>query len=358
MRRLAAAVLVLLIAGAAPPGAAEQLAHEVRSSGGAVAFIVRFKDAERRERLLQFALPAQRYAEARQGLTPVDSPEIQRRMNAPIETFIANTRVAWRQAMADRLQALAGTLPDGIRLDWSFQGRELSWSLKGRGVDRATLERHGARLARHLKRASRRINDRRQGELNGYAKRVRAEVLSELKYVRDPGLGSRLRPDYAGLAQAQADLLRPLAAEIETRADGGVRARVALALAFLQTIPYDELQARGAADGTGFAVPAQLLHLNRGDCDSKATALAALMKHLAPDVRTAVVLLPGHAVLAADLPLQPGDRALELDGERLLLMEPAGPAVFRPGRVSPDSRQRIDAGEVLSVVWMTGGPQA
>jgi hypothetical protein len=81
------------------------------------------------------------------------------------------------------------------------------------------------------------------------------------------------------------------------------------------------------------------------------------MRTLAPEVETAIVLLPGHAVLAADLPVQPGDRTLSLDGQRFVLMEPAGPARIPLGQVSDSSRRLLSEQGVTSLVWITGGPQ-
>jgi hypothetical protein len=360
MRRItvAACLSALLALAAAPDGAAAsgQLQREVVRAEGEVRFTVRFRDAERRTRVLSFALPATAYAEARDGLTPVDSPKIDRRIDARVEPLLDQSRAQWRRGMRDRLAALAGSLPEGVSMDYGFEAAQLTWSLEGRGVERSELQAHARRIGAHLERASHRLNAQRQRALDRKARLARDAVLRDLNYVRDPALDGLLRPDYAGLARAQSGLLRPLADAIARTADGGARARTALALAFLQTIPYDRLEQRGAADGTGFAVPAELLHLNRGDCDSKATALAALMRQFAPGVATAMLLLPGHAVLAAELPTQPGDRTVELDGRQLVLMEPAGPGIAPVGRIAEDSRRLLDSGKLQSVVWMTGGP--
>jgi hypothetical protein len=341
-----------------PAAAGGQLARTVERSDGRVHFDLRFLDARGQARALSFALPAERYRAARDGLQPLTSAAVERRLSDPVARYAENSRETWRQGLRARMDVLAGTLPDGIRLDWSFEGEQLQWSLEGR-VDRAELERHGRRIARQVKRASARLRQQQQAAVRRYAEQVRAEVLRELNYVRDPGLGGKVRPDYAALARDAAGLLRPLAKAVAAGAGSpDPRARTALALAFVQTIPYDRLRARGAADGTGFAVPAELLHANAGDCDSKATALAAVLRTLVPEVDTAIVLLPGHAVLAADLPAAPGDRTVRLDGRRLVLMEPAGPGRFPLGRVSADSRRLLNAGKRLSTVWITGGPEA
>jgi hypothetical protein len=260
--------------------------------------------------------------------------------------------------MRARLDALAGTLPGNIELTYEFEGKQLSWSLRGRGVTQAELEREAQRLTQQIRRASARLKQQQRRDVRAYAQDVRAELLADLNYVRDPNLGGLVRPDYAALARGQADLLRPMARAIaEAAGTGETRRQVAIALALLQEIPYDELRTRGATDGTGFAVPAELLHVNQGDCDSKATALASLMRTFAPETATAIVLLPGHAVLAADLEPRPGDRTVELDGQRFVLMEPAGPARIPLGQISDTSRKLLTDQGIDSLVWITGGPQ-
>jgi hypothetical protein len=356
-RILSASVIAVLLA-AALPAAGEQIAREIVREAGKVRYEVRFHDAQGQARALAFALPADAYDKARRGLQPLRADQVTERLNETVEQYAKDSATGWQDGMRARLEALQGTLPGNVRLDWSFEGRQLSWRIEGRGVTQAELRRHSQRIGRQLDRASARLQQQ-QKDLRAYAASVREELLEELNYVRDPDLGSRVRPDYAQLARAQADVLKPLSAAIARTARGGdLRARTALALAFLQTIPYDELSVRGATDGTGFAVPAELLHVNRGDCDSKATALAALMHTFAPEVDTAIVLLPGHAVMAADLPVQAGDRTVRLDGRRFVLMEPAGPGRFPVGQVSQESRRLLDSNGASSIVWTAGGPGA
>jgi hypothetical protein len=332
--------------------------RSVEAAGDTVRFDYRFRDASGQTHAVSFALPAVAYAQARQGLKPLQSDAVKGRLDRSVRRYAEDSSTTWREGMRARLEALKGTLPDTIRLLYEFQGKQLSWSLKGRGVTQAELEREAQRLAQHIRRASARLQQQQRRDVRAYAQDVRAELLDELNYVRDPNLGGLVRPDYAALAQAQADLLRPMARAVAEAAGGDdARRQVALALALMQEIPYDELRTRGATDGTGFAVPAELLHVNQGDCDSKATALASLMRTLVPGTATAIVLLPGHAVLAADLPPKTGDRTLDLDGQRFVLMEPAGPARSPLGRISDTSRRLLSEQGVDSLVWITGGPQ-
>lgn len=337
---------------------ASQADRLVGAAGDTVRFDYRFRDARGETHAVSFGLPADAYAEARQGLQPLQSDAVQDRLDRTVQRYAEASRETWREGMQARLEALQGTLLEAIQLTYAFEGKQLSWSLRGRGVTQAELERAAQRLQRQIQRANARLRQQQRRDVRAYAETVRAELLDELNYVRDRALGGLVRPDYAALARGQAELLRPMARAIAAAAGSDdTRQQIALALALMQEIPYDELRTRGATDGTGFAVPAELLQVNRGDCDSKATALAALMRTLAPDTATAIVLLPGHAVLAADLPARPGDRTLQLDGERFVLLEPAGPARIPLGQVADTSRRLLDQQGVRTLVWITGGPQ-
>jgi hypothetical protein len=332
---------------------AGELVREVSAAGDKVAFRYRFHDAGDRARELQFALPARAYEEARQGLERPDSAAAERRFRERMEERVARGRAQWQDALAARIDVLAETLPEGVSLSYEFEDGKLRWSLAGHGLSQARLDELGRALGQRIRAASRRLEAQKQQEVRREGEELREAIYGDLAFTRHPGLGEDLlRPDYRVIARRAGDLMRPVADAIAARAGGDRRARIALALAFLQSIPYDELTDRNAANGIGFAVPAQMLHLNRGDCDSKATAMAALMAHLAPSVDTAILLLPGHAVLAAALPPQGGDRTVELDGETYVLMEPAGPAVLPVGRVGDDSRRLLDDDRVLSVVRM------
>lgn len=349
--RLLVLALVVLLPGLAP---AQQVAREVVRTGDSVRFDISFRDAAREQHVLRFSLPADTYRAARDGLEPPDSERVRERINKPLDAYVDKRRAEWRQAIEAHIDELARTLPRHIRVDHRFEDGQLSWSLESRHATQSELERYANRLQRRMARASERLVARTEADVRRYAERVRDEVYGELRYVSDPALEGMLRVDYRQIAREAAPRLSPLAEAIAARAGPDARARTALALSFLQAIPYDELTDRNAADGTGFATPVEMLDINLGDCDSKATALAALMYELAPEVRTAMLLLPGHAVLAAELPPQPGDRIVRLRGSRFVLMEPAGPALVPIGKVAEQSRAALDAGELLTIVWMTG----
>ncbi|RDD63485.1 hypothetical protein [Ferruginivarius sediminum] len=358
MRALAIAIVCLFAttgflddaSGAGPVG---QIERDIREAGGAVAFRYRFQDASGQTHQLSFRLPAGAYRAARHGLERPDDDAVKRRFRDRMAERVARSRTEWQTALTARLEVLADTLPDGVTLSHSFEDGKLSWSLNGKGVTRDRLNELGRQMSQRISQASRRLEASKQREVRSYAERLREDMYRELAFTRDPGLGNDLlRPDYRKVASRSAALMRPLADAIAQQAGGDRRARIELALAFLQGIPYDRLTDRDASNGIGFAVPAQMLHLNRGDCDSKATMLAMLMDHLAPAVENAILLLPGHAILAAALPVRAGDRTMKLDGRTYVLMEPAGPAVLPVGRIGDDSRRLLRDDRVLSVVRM------
>ena len=349
------AVLLGLAMLAAQPGAAAagQLERDVVRTGDGVRYTVVFRDARDRRQRLHFTFPVERYAEGKRGLPPVRSEDVRERINEPVQAYVAERRTKWRDALRRRLDKLDRRLPEHIAIRYSFGADGLSWSLKSRRASKAELEDIAARIEDRIEAVSDRILDGAEADIERYAEQVRDNVYNDLYYVRDRELDV-LRVDYRRVAQQAAPRLAPLARAIAQRAGSGARERLALALAFLQTIPYDRLTGRDAAEGTGFATPLEMLHHNRGDCDSKATALAALMRRLAPEVRTAMVLLPGHAVLAADVATREGDRVIRLRGDKFVLMEPAGPARIPVGTVADSSLAAFNDREIQSIVWLTG----
>lgn len=346
-------ILGVLAASMAGPTVAGQIDREVVRTHDGVRFTIAFRDSRDQPHRLKFAFPARSYAAGKDGLPPVDSEAVKERINEPVEAYVAKRRARWREALRRRLDRIRRGLPDHIRIEHTFDDGDLSWSLKSREAARDELKAIADRIKTRIQAVSERILDGARDDVERYAKKVRDEVYNDLYYVRDPQL-DLLRVDYRRVAKEAADRLRPLARAIGERAGQSARKRLTLALALLQTIPYDRLTDRDVADGTGFATPIEMLHLNRGDCDSKATALAALMQTLAPEMRTAMILLPGHAVLAADIPTEPGDRVIELRGEKFVLMEPAGPARTPVGEIAESSLDAFKDEGAQSIVWLTG----
>jgi hypothetical protein len=121
------------------------------------------------------------------------------------------------------------------------------------------------------------------------------------------------------------------------------RARIALALTFFQEVPYAVLDDKERSGGDFLPAPA-LLAQNRGDCDSKAVALAAVLRTYLPGRKLAVVTMPEHAILAVDLPAEPGDQTIRGNGRQYVALEVAGPALLPVGRVGGVSAKFLKDG--------------
>jgi hypothetical protein len=120
----------------------------------------------------------------------------------------------------------------------------------------------------------------------------------------------------------------------------------------MQAIPYDDLLDARTTGGVEFAPPPALLRLNRGDCDSKTVALAAILRSLTPGLGLLFVVLPRHVALAVDLRPAEGEAAVVYGGRPWLLLEPTGPAVVPPGRVAPTTAWYTDRPGEIALVEM------
>ena len=114
-------------------------------------------------------------------------------------------------------------------------------------------------------------------------------------------------------------------------------------LDFIQAIPYQLLDSQSGRSGKGFLSPRQVLEQNRGDCDSKVTLMAAMLAQLFPELKQAMVFMPGHALLGVALPAKPGDETLMWEGESYLLLEPTGPGQFAMGQIASTSKTLVDS---------------
>ncbi len=178
-------------------------------------------------------------------------------------------------------------------------------------------------------------------------------IMASHYLIRDDRLGF-VRLNYAAIAGEYAERLDVLS-NIFLRASSDRREQLAFALRFFQSIPYDELLTRDREGIAGFVSPYALIDLNKGDCDTKTTAMAAVLGAMWPDVTTVMVLIPEHAFLGLAIPPREGDAAITVGGTTYVLVEPVGPGLFPIGHISPRSSQAIDSDAVESLVLMNQG---
>lgn len=231
---------------------------------------------------------------------------------------IADAEASFREfSMEDMWRALETELRDEvakfgrgttIKLTRNLDG--LHWTING--PDQRLVDQLSRQVSERLERSQ-------QAYLTRYQRRR---------------IDQRIMVDFAAATRSQQRSMRAAA-----RAFGATpnvadndRARISLALGFFQQIPYVTLDDARRRGGDFLLAPA-LLAQNRGDCDSKVVALAAVLRTYTPMRRLVVVTMPGHAILAADIASDPEDWAVRSDGRQYVVLEAAGPAMAAIGQV-------------------------
>lgn len=159
-----------------------------------------------------------------------------------------------------------------------------------------------------------------------------------------------IKPDHIKIAKLSKPRLQPLADAFAAPLNSLTpREGIQLLLGFIQSIPYDSLQpleelseqtqeepwepSAEQQDRIRFLTPVNVLRRNRGDCDSKATLLAALLKLIYPELAVSLVFVPSHALLAVALPSYHTELTINVDNEDYIMLEPTGPALLKMGQV-------------------------
>ena len=145
--------------------------------------------------------------------------------------------------------------------------------------------------------------------------------------------GDIVAPDYRAAVEAAAPHLGALARSLGPRKDR--RAYTNQALAFVQSIPYEEISPGEDA----WRPPLAVLSMNRGDCDSMVTLFLAIMRAAYPEMDLAAVIIPGHALAAVDIAPREDDAVVGRGRRRLVVAEAVGPSLARVGWVEGRSRR-------------------
>jgi hypothetical protein len=128
-----------------------------------------------------------------------------------------------------------------------------------------------------------------------------------------------------------------------------------LVLSFVQSIPYSTLESRITSSGAGFNPPAKLLWENQGDCDSKMTLTATILRALMPRIDMAMIYIDKHAFIGIAIPADAGEMTIEHQGVNYLLGEPTGPALYKLGRLAPESELAINQGAYVAEAFHSDG---
>lgn len=162
---------------------------------------------------------------------------------------------------------------------------------------------------------------------------------------------THIMPDHVRIALRYVPAMAPLAAAVRNSLQNernfrDIRKTINFVLHFYQSIPYDKLEDRYTSNGAGFETPYTLLVGNKGDCDSKAVAMAATLRAIYPDLPLIFVYARDHAFIGIGIRQGPRDFALAgKDGNAYVLADPTGPAMLDLGEAAEDSLEDIRQGK-------------
>ncbi|WP_448546494.1 hypothetical protein [Thalassotalea fusca] len=154
-----------------------------------------------------------------------------------------------------------------------------------------------------------------------------------------------IKPDHVRIALDSSEDLKPLKSLVlESVTIKNIRKVTNYVLGFVQSIPYATLENRVTSSGAGFNPPLKLLWENKGDCDSKVTLTAALLRMLMPRIRIALIFIEGHALIGLGVPAVGDEFSISHDNHSFVLAEPTGPSLLPLGEIAGDSEQAILSG--------------
>jgi len=281
-------LLLLALVAFASGAEAQQLDFKRISRSGDELLSYRWRDYLRQEHSVSFTLTRQAIREAE-------------------DSFAQYSLQGMWQGVEQDLRDEVARFGNGARIDIKRTSDGVRWTVEARYQDLDPLTRlrksQHDYLARHLRRM---VGER------------------------------RIIVDFAAATSAQQGPLRAVAKALGDMPDVPTedRGRVALALSFFQEIPYATLDDK-QRQGGDFLPASALLAENRGDCDSKAVALAAVLRNFTRFRKLAVVTMPGHAILGIEMPAEPGDATIRQGGRQYVALETAGPSILPVGRVGP-----------------------
>lgn len=125
---------------------------------------------------------------------------------------------------------------------------------------------------------------------------------------------------------------------------------ITAALSFVQTaILYENvpMEIRGKQTG-GIYPPLETVALGKGDCDTKAALLGAVLLNW-DKIRLVGIGVPGHYLMGVLRNPAKGDAFVEYKGMRYVLVEPAGPAWLPPGTIDRNSLALLNARKNLRI---------
>ncbi len=175
--------------------------------------------------------------------------------------------------------------------------------------------------------------------------------------LNDPVKGKGVIPDHLLFMRDALGQLQPVAdAFIANYGKSNIRQIAAQLTAWIQQIPYRDLDNRLESNGNGYAPPAQLIFDHSGDCDSKAVLWATVMRLIFPTMMIKIIYLPNHAVIAAQVPATDTEQVIDFADSSLLLIDTTGPAQLKLGQVSDEYQAALQSKQFSQRTFPTLAP--
>lgn len=153
------------------------------------------------------------------------------------------------------------------------------------------------------------------------------------------------KPDHVRFAKESKDAVLPIARAIKEKMPRANARRVAnFLLSWLQSIPYNEITSRAQSNGSGYLPPLRVVENNMGDCDSKVTLMASILKAMFPRLRIAIIYVPKHALIGLNVSHLNTDERITIDGLDYTLAEPVGPGQIKFAEIAEQSKRYIYSG--------------
>jgi len=153
------------------------------------------------------------------------------------------------------------------------------------------------------------------------------------------------KPDHVRFAAESSSSLMPIIDELKQKfPNANARVVAEFLLSWIQTIPYNTLESRTQSNGAGFSPPLKVLAENKGDCDSKVTLMASILKTMYPELNIAIIYVPEHALIGLNVAHLDTDYKIQIDELDYILAEPTGPGLIKFADIDEQSKRFIDSG--------------
>ncbi|SFB82758.1 hypothetical protein [Pseudoalteromonas denitrificans] len=211
---------------------------------------------------------------------------------------------------------------------------------------RVQFKQQFSQLSYVIKSKNEKLLENVEQELTRLEQNSYFEFLEQHHYIQfySPWGGTKVKPNHLKFVKEGVDYLQPITQAIrDSISVKKPRILINFVLSWIQSIPYSTLESRTESSGTGYYPPIKVIAQNIGDCDSKMTLMAAIIKKIYPRLSVSLIYLPKHALIGFQLPTLKSDKFTTIDGLHYILAEPVGPAKLPLSEIADSSTGYIDA---------------